>query len=129
MSITAQQLAQVLYRAHKDDSKHMRSFMTKFYTFLEKNNRMGLLPHIVRHVRMIKEKEELGDTYEITSHEKLSASAVHDIFKKIQAPEGVRVIKNVDPEILGGIIIKHNGYIYDASIRAQLDTLRATLLA
>ncbi len=127
MAISAQQLARVLLHAHEQEPERIRSFMNRYFVFLEKNNLMALLPQIVRHLRLAKEQNESRQAYEITTHTSLSATALHDILKKIQAPEGVRIKKHVDPDMIGGIIIKHNGYIFDASIRSKLDDLQELL--
>ena len=127
MTVSAEQLARVIYHQVHYNPKELSSFMKKFYSFMERYNITALLPHVARHLRRMKRDQDAHNAYEIISAEKLSGTSMHRVLKKINAPEGVHVIKKVQSELIGGIIIKHEGRMYDASIKTQLDNLRRLL--
>jgi F-type H+-transporting ATPase subunit delta len=63
---------------------------------------------------------------EVTSAIELSKSTVDDIGKRIGAQTGlnVQLTSTVDPDIIGGIVLRVGNSILDASIRGRLDQLR-----
>ena len=66
---------------------------------------------------------------EITSATELDEATVSQIGERIgqQTGETVRLTSTVNPEILGGIIVRVGNQILDASIRARLERLRRTV--
>jgi len=63
---------------------------------------------------------------EVTSAIELTKSTVDDIGKRIGAQTGlnVQLTSTVDPDIIGGIVLRVGNSILDASIRGRLDQLR-----
>ncbi|MCX6389228.1 MAG: ATP synthase F1 subunit delta [Actinomycetes bacterium] len=66
---------------------------------------------------------------EVTSAVELDEATVSQIGDRIgqQTGETVRLTSSVNPEILGGIIVRVGNQILDASIRARLERLRRTV--
>jgi len=62
----------------------------------------------------------------VTSAIELDAETVENLGKKIGEQTGneIELSTNVDPEILGGIILRVGNFIMDASIRTRLEKLR-----
>ena len=115
------------------DSKLQDQFSTLFINFLFvliRKGRQGIFPEIVS------EFDRLYDKY----HNRIRASAVTVRPLKQEELEQLRAqlvkqykatfdIENfVDPEILGGLILKIDGRVIDASLRNQLEKLRENLL-
>jgi ATP synthase F1 delta subunit len=63
---------------------------------------------------------------EVTSAIELDESIVNDIGERIgkQAGRKIELSSKVDPEILGGIVLRVGNFILDASIRHRLNQLR-----
>ena len=61
---------------------------------------------------------------EVTSAIELSKSTVDDIGKRIGAQTGlhVQLTSTVDPDIIGGIVLRVGNFILDASIRGYAST-------
>jgi F-type H+-transporting ATPase subunit delta len=61
----------------------------------------------------------------VTSAHPLSAAQLKALTAKLQAREGkdVKVKANVDPEILGGLVVRIGSQQIDSSIRTRLNTL------
>jgi F-type H+-transporting ATPase subunit delta len=68
---------------------------------------------------------------EVTSAVKLYEGEAEKLVEKIQnltGADGVELETNVDPDIIGGVIIKVGSQIYDASIRGQLRRISRSML-
>ena len=66
---------------------------------------------------------------EVTSAEPLSQAKVDAIEKKLAAVTGKRVsmTTKVDRDIIGGVVARVGGTVYDASIATQLKKIRERL--
>ena len=67
-----------------------------------------------------------GSTVEVTSAVELDKSTVSTIGKRIgeQTKRTVQLSSKVDPDILGGMVLRVGNVILDASIRNRLEQLR-----
>lgn len=68
---------------------------------------------------------------EVTSAVKLYEGEAEKLVEKIKnltGADGVELETNVDPDIIGGVIIKVGSQIYDASIKGQLRRISRSLL-
>ena len=67
---------------------------------------------------------------EVTVATELSEEDLQRIESGLEKYSGktVQVETRVDPEILGGVIVRLDGTVIDGSLRARLDRIRATLL-
>jgi F-type H+-transporting ATPase subunit delta len=65
----------------------------------------------------------------VTSAVDLDKSLVKDIGKRIEDQTGrkVELSANVDPEVLGGLVIRVGNLVLDASVRNRLEQLRKTV--
>jgi ATP synthase F1 delta subunit len=63
---------------------------------------------------------------EVTSAIELDRETVESIGRRIGEQTGnqIELSSHVDPDILGGIVLRVGNFILDASIRARLDQLR-----
>ena len=97
----------------------------KFLGVLAHNRRLAALPQIVSAFAGIAAaaRGELNAT--VTSAHPLSADQVSAIAAKLKAREGkdVKLTATVDPEILGGLIVRIGSTQIDSSIRTRLNTL------
>jgi len=97
----------------------------KFLGVLAENRRLSALPEIVRAFGTIAAAARGEVTAEVTSAHPLSDAQIKAIAAKLQASEGknVKVTATVDPEVLGGLVVRIGSKQIDSSIRTRLNTL------
>lgn len=96
-----------------------------FLGVLSANRRLSALPEIVRAFAAIAAAARGEVTAEVTSAHPLSSAQLKTLTEKLRAREGkeVKVKANVDPEILGGLVVRIGSQQIDSSIRTRLNTL------
>jgi F-type H+-transporting ATPase subunit delta len=100
-----------------------------FLKLLAERHRMPALHRIRREFdRMWAEENKLLPV-SVTSAVELDKSLVKDIGKRIEEQTGQRVelSSNVDPEVLGGLVVRVGNMVLDASVRNRLEQLRKTV--
>jgi ATP synthase F1 delta subunit len=97
-----------------------------FLRVLIENHRMPVIFRIRRELDRLWQEENKLLPVEITSAIELDDQIVRTIAEKIGERTGNRVelTKRVDPDILGGIVVRVGNSILDASIRNRLERLR-----
>ena len=97
----------------------------KFLGVLADNGRLSELKAVIRAVRQLAAGHRGETTAEVTSAHPLDDEQVVRLKANLKARLGrdVAIDAKVDPEILGGIIIRHGSQMIDASIRTKLNTL------
>jgi F-type H+-transporting ATPase subunit delta len=100
-----------------------------FLNFLEllvENHRMPVLFRIRRGYERLWEEYNRLLPVEVTSAVELDAKTVRGIGDRIAEQTGrkVELSSTVEPDILGGIIVRVGNQVLDASIRNRLDSLR-----
>jgi F-type H+-transporting ATPase subunit delta len=97
----------------------------KFLGVLAKNGRLGELKAIIRMVRRLAAEHRGETTVDVTSAHALSDNQVADLKAQLKKRVGreVTIDAKVDPDILGGIIVRLGSRMIDASIRTKLYSL------
>ncbi len=97
-----------------------------FLSLLIENHRMPVIFRIRQEYERLWEEENKTLPVEITSAIALDAATTESLGKTIgeRAGRKVTLAARVDPDILGGIIIRVGNSILDASIRNRLEQLR-----
>ena len=98
----------------------------KFLTVLAANGRLGELKNVIRTVRTLASGHRGETSAEVTSAHPLDDRQVAELKAKLKARVGgadVSIDAKVDPEILGGIVVRLGSQMIDASIRTKLNTL------
>ena len=126
--------------AYSDDKKHQvieslqnasSDIFKNFLTILVKNQRMALLPVIIKEIR-----HQADSLFKISDVDVTSAIALSDaqlsklettIKSKFDLNE-VTIKNTVDTSILGGVIINARGKIIDASIKSQLTKIANSII-
>lgn len=103
--------------------------VANFLEALLERHRMPAIHRIRRRFESLWERQMKILPVEITSATPLDEATVTQIGDRIgqQTGETVRLTSTVNPEILGGIIVRVGNQILDASIRARLERLRRTV--
>jgi F-type H+-transporting ATPase subunit delta len=100
--------------------------LTNFLELLAENHRMPLIFRTRRAFDALWEEEHKLLPVDITSAVELDSKLVKSIGDRIGEQTGrkVELTSRVDPEILGGIVLRVGNSILDASIKNRLNRLR-----
>ncbi len=100
--------------------------LLNFLNLLIENHRMPVIFHIRRQYEHLWDEENKTLPVEITSAIELDSATTESLGKTIgeRAGRKVQLASRVDPDILGGIVIRVGNSILDASIRSRLEQLR-----
>ena len=103
----------------------LNTLTAKFLGVLAENRRLAKLPEIVGAFASIAAAARGEVTAEVTSAHPLSDSQLTALAARLKASEGkdVKVSATVDPEVLGGLVVRIGSKQIDSSIRTRLNTL------
>ncbi len=96
-----------------------------FIGVLAGNRRLSKLPDVIRSFTLLASRHRGELTAEITSARPLDAGQVDAIKQNLRTRMGrdIAVDLNVDPAILGGLVVKIGSQMIDSSIRTKLNSL------
>lgn len=100
--------------------------VVNFLKLLAERHRMPLLPRIRRRFDELWSEENKLLPVSVTSAVDLDESLVKSIGERIEEQTGRRVelSSQVDPDVLGGLVVQVGNMVLDASIRNRLEKLR-----
>ena len=100
--------------------------LVNFLTLLIEKHRMPDIFRVQRQFDVLYDREHKRLPVEVTSAVALDATVVQALEQRIreQTGQNVQLESNVDPDILGGIVLRVGNSILDASIRHRLEQLR-----
>jgi ATP synthase F1 delta subunit len=104
----------------------MEPILLNFLDVLIENHRLPAIHRIRRQYDALWDKERKILPVEVTSAVELDEGTVQHLGDRIGEQTGRRVqlTSTVDPDILGGIVLRVGNSILDASIRSRLNQLR-----
>ena len=96
-----------------------------FIAVLAGNRRLSTLPNVVKAFSAIAAAQRGEVTAEVTSAHALSDDQIQSLTAKLKAREGkeIKLKAKVDPEILGGLVVRIGSRQIDSSIRTRLNSL------
>ena len=102
---------------------------TKFLGVLAANRRLSALPAIIRDFTRLSARSRGEITAEVTSAHALDADQQAALKAKLRAGLGAdaALILNVDPEILGGLVVRVGSRMIDSSLRTKLNSLATAM--
>ena len=120
--LTSEEKKDGLHKAVSDAEPIVRNFLE----LLIENHRMPALFRIRREYDRLWEQENQLLPVQITSAVELDEGVVRRIGDEIGRQTGrtVELTATVDPEVIGGIVLRVGNSILDASIRTRLERLR-----
>jgi ATP synthase F1 delta subunit len=100
--------------------------LVNFLTLLIENHRMPVVFRVRRAYERLWEEENRLLPVSVTSAVDLDKDTVRQIGDRIAEQTGrkVELSANVDPDILGGIVVRVGNQVLDASVRNRLEQLR-----
>lgn len=110
--------------------KNANAYLMNFLMLLVDKRRIVFLPAIIAQYLTLLRKLNQTVLAEVTSTKELSSDQTEAIVNKVKAmtkAKSVEVKATIDPDIIGGVIIKVGSQVVDASIRGQLRRLSLTL--
>ena len=121
-SISSEEKKNGLHKAVTD----MDDLVSNFLELLIENHRMPVLFKIRRELEVLWDKENQLLPVTITSAVELDESTVKQIGDQIADQTGrkVELSQEVDPDVLGGLVVRVGNTVMDASVRRRLETLR-----
>ena len=96
-----------------------------FLGVLSANRRLAVLPDVIRAYVAIAAAARGEITADVTSAHPLTDTQIAQLADKLAAREGkaVKIKANVDPELLGGLVVRIGSQQIDSSIRTRLNSL------
>jgi F-type H+-transporting ATPase subunit delta len=94
------------------------------------HGRISLLADLaVAHAELVAAEERIL-TVEVTTAVELEAGQVESLKKRLSEAVGhdANVVATVDPEIIGGLVLRSRGVLLDASVRRRLEDIRQALI-
>ena len=100
-----------------------------FLGVLAENRRLGELPAIIRAFRKLAANYRGETTAEVTSAHALSDDQVTELKQQLRQRVGreVSVDLAVDPDLLGGLVVRIGSQMIDSSIRTRLNALTSAM--
>lgn len=100
-----------------------------FLGVLAENRRLGQLPQIIRAFRRLAAHHRGETTAEVTSAHPLSDDQVTELKQQLRQRLGreVSVDLDVDPDLLGGLVVRIGSQMIDSSIRTRLNALSSAM--
>ena len=121
------QFAKALYEITKDLPKsNLPEVMEQFVLILQKNNKLKKADYIIEEFINYSKKQEGVKMIEIETARKLD----HTVLAKLKKTFGEKseITEVVNKDLLGGVKIKVDDLIYDASLKTQLSQLKQALI-
>jgi F-type H+-transporting ATPase subunit delta len=93
------------------------------------NHRAGDLPMIIAAFNEMVALRRGSQIAKVTSASKLTAAQLTQLKSKLKAETGqtVDIEASIDPDLLGGFVVKLGSRLYDASLKTKLEDLRLAL--
>ena len=107
------------------EAMRLDGITANFLGVLARNRRLAQLPGVIRAYNMLSARHRGEITAEVTSAHTLDDGQVDAIRQNLRTRMGrdIAVDLNVDPAILGGLVVKIGSQMIDGSIRTKLNTL------
>jgi F-type H+-transporting ATPase subunit delta len=105
-------------------------FLINFLMLLVDKRRIVFLGAICQKYLELLRKLKNTVLAEVTSTTELSAEQQHSVIEKVRAitnAQAVEIKNNVDPSIIGGVIIKVGSQVFDSSLQGQLRRISLNL--
>lgn len=127
-SIRPEERWQALQRTFQGRSSAL--FVNVLGVLCEKN-RLGLIHEIATAYRQLLDAKLNRVRVEVTVAQQLDEQQLADVKDRVSASLGKTAIveQKIDDSIIGGLVLKVQGKVMDASVKAQLDAMRRQLLA
>lgn len=125
---TTKQYAQALYEAvHETNAKDHDVVLDNFVKILAQAGDLNKYPEIEKEYHLLEMKEKGMSSAEVTVAKDMEVNA--NLLKDLNEIIGnkLEIKKQVDEGIIGGVVVRVDDTLIDASIKTQLDSLNKSL--
>ena len=100
-----------------------------FIKLAAQNRRLSAILDMVKAYRALVAQDKGEITAEVTSAEKLNTAQITKIKSSLKAAVGqdVQLVTTIDPDILGGLIVKVGSRMVDNSLRTKLQSMKIAM--
>lgn len=125
-SINRERKAEAIDKAFGSASDTVRNFLG----VLNNHDRLRLLRPIVQALRTLFERKNRRVPVHVRSAVPLTDDERRRLCDDVRAAAKVEPLlqETIDPDILGGLIVRVRDWVYDASVRTRLETMRNQLI-
>ena len=112
-------------------SERVSPLTMRFLDLLLRNEREESIPSIVRGYQALRDEERGIVTATVRSAKPLSPDETERVKAALEARSGktVRMKLSVEPELIGGLVVRLGDTVYDRSVRHQLAELKEQMVA
>lgn len=122
------QFAKALYEITKGLSgADLSATVKQFLVVLQKNNKLKKINYIIDEFIAYAKKQSGIKTIEVETREKLNPSIIEKIKKAFG--EQSEITQTIHADMVGGIKIKVDDMVYDASLKTQCNRLKQSLIS
>jgi F0F1-type ATP synthase delta subunit len=125
--IGARDIAQTILFAEKSKDVDSKTLIRNTLAYLKKQNLTHLLPEVLRILEQHAAAEAERESVVIETSHKVSEKTLSEISDKVLSGAKEKPEQIVNEELIGGFVAKHNGVIYDASLKRKLELLKKEL--
>ena len=107
----------------------IKGLTANFAGVVAKNRRLYLLPKMIRQFRTLRSRHKGEVDAEVVSAIKLSEEQITALEEKLAKIMGskIRLTANIDPQVLGGLVVRVGSRMVDSSLRTKLNNLQLKL--
>ena len=129
-SLSAEDKRKTIGKIYQERVRDLYEILLNFFTLLLEKNRFALIHDIAREFKQIADHERGIGEAEIRTAVALSAQSETAIVSRLEKIAGykIRVKKEVDPALIGGVIVKVRNKIIDGSVKNRIHNLKTRLL-
>ncbi|MDY0959195.1 MULTISPECIES: F0F1 ATP synthase subunit delta [unclassified Sphingomonas] len=111
------------------DTLGLDAITKNFLGVLAENRRLSALPQIIRAFRQLASRHRGEVAAEVTSAHPLTEAQVAELKQQLRTRVGreVSVDLSVDPDLLGGLVVRIGSQMIDSSIRTRLNALASAM--
>jgi len=108
----------------------INKFSVQFLLLIIKNRRETFIPGICRNFLALTKKDQNIRSAKLTTATEISSASIEKITKLLsqELHATIELSNHVNPDILGGIILRVEDNQFDASVASQLKRIKQTLL-
>jgi len=130
MKYSSTHYAQALYNSVKKakTQKDLDRFLNSFISLLVSRNDIYKWRSIIKQYRaVLLKKGELDEVYIVTAVD-ISDEIRKKVLKVLNISKDVKIVKDIDENMIGGIFIKYNSTLFDLSVARRLSRLNNKLI-
>jgi F-type H+-transporting ATPase subunit delta len=118
-----------LEKIYQKRMREVFGLMLNFFSLLLEKDRFHLIHEILESYKRVVDRERGMGVAEIQSAVPLDARSEKTLTERLERIAGykIRVQKDVDPSLVGGVVVKIRNKIFDGSVKGRLESFKKEL--